>query len=1175
MRFAVAAALVVLLQVPPIVAQPVRNDEMPLRPGGQDLPIRFENLSLEDGLSQSTVYSIAQDHKGFMWFGTQSGLNRYDGTRIEVFRPDPFDSTAVLPAYIWQIREDEEGHLWLAYNNGSVGRFDPATGRSRNYRSDPTDSTALAPGAAYDVAPEGDHVWVMTEGPTPGVQRLDRNTGKVTRFGSAPWNGGPIEGAGELITDAEGNRYAIFLGGTYRFDADASRFEKLSDLAPILPTFDPDEPSVIWGGSRQGVVRMDLTTGESRVFDVTAGAYDEVVECVTDPVERGILWASTGEGLVRMEKATGAYRVYRSNAGDPNSLIGNQAARVFADRGGIVWVTAMGSGVSRFDPSAIGFSKESEVADSPDAMRGAAVWRINTAQSPVVWVVAGGSETGDPAWYINRIDRAAGTARSWKTNAVTRAPIVVDRRGRAWFGTRPAPWADLGGGVLRYDEGRNALVPALNVANGSLPNDIVWDMLEARDGALWVGTDGGLVRVDGDSGARTTWRVDAQDPAALKDGRVRHLFEDSRGDLWVSAFRATARIRGGRGAAERFDERADAAALLSDRYARYPTEDRSGRIWWVVQDAGGRSAVVSYDPAADRFSSFPHVPGDRTSWTGISPTGILVDPDDDGVIWFTSYGGGLSRLDVAAGSFRHFGVADGLANVDAYQAIFDNDGLLWIPTNSGLFSFDRKQERFQRYGVEYGLQSLEFNGGSVAKSASGELFFGGVNGFNAFFPSQLRSNAVPPDVAITDFLLFNERVLPGPDSPLETGIADAKEIRLRHDQNAPTFRFAALHFKRPESNQVRYRLEPLQPQWIDAHDIHEASYTNLEPGEYTFRVIAANSDGVWNEEGASLKVVVLPPWWRTWWAYLLYACALTGSVFGVDRTQRARIARRQREKLQEQELEHAKEIETAYNQLQQTKEQLVQQEKLASLGSLTAGIAHEIKNPLNFVNNFAEVNAELADELEEAIAKGDIDGARAVLSDLRGNATQIAKHGKRADSIVRSMMQHARGETTEREVVAVNEFLEEYVNLAWHGMRARDHGFTAEVVRRFAPDAGSVSVQPQEVGRVVLNLLNNAFHAVQEKAEFAGPAYAPAVTVTSRREGGHVEIRVADNGNGIPPHLREKIFEPFFTTKATGEGTGLGLSLSHEIVTQGHGGSLTVGEAPGGGAEFTIRLPAG
>jgi len=267
-------------------------------------------------------------------------------------------------------------------------------------------------------------------------------------------------------------------------------------------------------------------------------------------------------------------------------------------------------------------------------------------------------------------------------------------------------------------------------------------------------------------------------------------------------------------------------------------------------------------------------------------------------------------------------------------------------------------------------------------------------------------------------------------------------------------------------------------------------------------------------------------------------------------------------------LQEKSRTERALTDLQSTQKQLVEQEKLASLGALTAGIAHEIKNPLNFVNNFAEVSSELMDELADAVSQGDQDEITELLTDLKDNAEQIAKHGKRADSIVRSMMQHARGGTSDKETIDVNEFLEEYANLAWHGMRARDHGFQAEIARDFSEGVGSLQAQPQELGRVILNLLNNAFDAV--KAQDDG-----VVTVSTRVEGEKTVICVADNGPGIPDDIRDKIFEPFFTTKATGEGTGLGLSLSYDIITKVHEGSMTVGTSKEGGAEFTITLPGG
>ncbi len=261
--------------------------------------------------------------------------------------------------------------------------------------------------------------------------------------------------------------------------------------------------------------------------------------------------------------------------------------------------------------------------------------------------------------------------------------------------------------------------------------------------------------------------------------------------------------------------------------------------------------------------------------------------------------------------------------------------------------------------------------------------------------------------------------------------------------------------------------------------------------------------------------------------------------------------------------------EKALTELKATQRQLVEQEKLASLGSLTAGIAHEIKNPLNFVNNFAEVSSELVDELHAAVSSGDTEEVASILADLRGNTEQISKHGKRADSIVRSMMQHAKGGTSEMETVDLNEFVEEYVNLAWHGMRAREHGFEAEVLRDYDEAAGSLELKPQDIGRVILNILNNAFQAVS-KAQIQDPV----VTVSTVRSNGAIEIHICDNGPGIPEDIREKIFEPFFTTKETGEGTGLGLSLSHDIVTKGHGGTMKVQSSENGGAEFRVTLPA-
>lgn len=433
----------------------------------------------------------------------------------------------------------------------------------------------------------------------------------------------------------------------------------------------------------------------------------------------------------------------------------------------------------------------------------------------------------------------------------------------------------------------------------------------------------------------------------------------------------------------------------------------------------------------------------------------------------------------------------------------------------------------------------------------------------------------------------------------------AEEIRLAHDQHTISIDFVGLHFRNPAGNRYAYRLEGFDTGWIDGRAVRTATYSNLPPGTYTFRVKAASADGVWNEDGASIRVVVRPPWWRTPWAYGAYVLLVGGAVLAVDRFQRRRLTARERARAEAEaarlraeaaeararaldaenrraaaELEKAKELESAYaaleashKTLKTTQAQLIQQEKLASLGALTAGIAHEIKNPLNFVNNFAGLTRELVEELEAGLRDAtDPADLLVILADLSVNATKIEEHGQRADRIVMAMLEHSRGGGGARQRVDLNALVEEHVNLAYHGMRARVPDFKVTIRRRYDEATGRVELVPQEIGRLLLNLLGNAFYAVREKVK-AGAAFAPEVTISTRRTDAAIVIEVADNGPGIPGDIRQKIFEPFFTTKPAGEGTGLGLSLSYDIVTQGHGGQMAVRSRKDEGTVFTITLP--
>jgi C4-dicarboxylate-specific signal transduction histidine kinase len=293
----------------------------------------------------------------------------------------------------------------------------------------------------------------------------------------------------------------------------------------------------------------------------------------------------------------------------------------------------------------------------------------------------------------------------------------------------------------------------------------------------------------------------------------------------------------------------------------------------------------------------------------------------------------------------------------------------------------------------------------------------------------------------------------------------------------------------------------------------------------------------------------------------------------LHRIQKTKTIQKEQARIKDRELAQAREIEKAYTELKQTQTQLIQSEKMASLGELTAGIAHEIQNPLNFVNNFSEVSGEMIDEVKTELKGGDLNEAEVLLDDLKGNLTKISHHGNRASSIVKGMLQHSRRSNGEKELTDINKLADEYVRLAYNGLRARDKSFNARVQTEFDKSIGKVNVAPQEIGRVLLNLLTNAFHAVNEKNVKMAEGYEPTVWIQTHKTGKGIEISVRDNGSGIPDAIRGKIFQPFFTTKPTGEGTGLGLSMSYDIVTKGHGGELRVESQEGDGAEFFVTLP--
>ncbi len=533
------------------------------------------------------------------------------------------------------------------------------------------------------------------------------------------------------------------------------------------------------------------------------------------------------------------------------------------------------------------------------------------------------------------------------------------------------------------------------------------------------------------------------------------------------------------------------------------------------------------------------------------------------------------------GKFTQFTPETGFFEYGVGSIIEDDKGSMWFSGNKGVYRISRqsledfaagtaKAYSFDRYGTADGMKSHETNvigQPSVWKMRDGRIVFSTVAGAAIVDPAKIRLNTVPPRVVLERFSAEN--------TPRDLRSA----VTLPPGTGNLEFQYVGITFIGADRVQYRYRLDGVDRDWVNPGTRNVAYYTSLGPGSYTFRVMAANADGIWDSTGASASFTVAPHFYESRW---FYALVLIGFLFGGPSVYFMRIRQL---KLREHELARlvdarTKELSGALDNLKETQNQLVLSEKMASLGQLTAGIAHEIKNPLNFITNFAALSGDLTRDLRQELAaeRGRVEDARAleiegILRDLETNVGKINEHGKRADSIVRGMLLHSRGKAGERQDTDLNALLAEYTNLAYHGMRAQDQSFNVRLETEFDPSIGKISVVPQDLSRAFLNIVNNACYAANDRRKTAKNGFSPVVKVSARSLRENVEIRVRDNGAGIPLAIREKIFNPFFTTKPAGAGTGLGLSLSYDIITQEHRGQIRVDSKEGEYTEFIITIP--
>jgi PAS domain S-box-containing protein len=795
---------------------------------------RFFHLTTADGLSHNIVYAIVQDPQGFLWFGTQDGLNRYDGTAFTVFRHRRSDPHSLAHNTVQALAVDSSGALWVG-TVGGLDRYDRDTGGFVHYPEVAESVTVIYEGCSGGTAALCPYLWVGTAG--SGLFRYGRQNDRFEPFAADRL---PDSHILALYQDQDGTLWVgTEYGGLWSIPVGAGLAPALGDRQgrPYSLPHDRvtailrDRTGVLWVGTGAyhepdvgGLAALDPATGRFTLYHQGL-AHRHITAILED--RAGTLWVGTEEGLAVLDRATGQFTVYRHDPLDPYSLGNDRVYALYEDRTGILWVATDG-GVSRYVPEKNRFALYRHNPQDPNSLGAPRVGAVLKDRDGVLWV-------GLHAGGLDRID---------PTGAVTH---------------------------YRHDPDDPH----------SLGNDHVTALYQDPSGAIWVGTSAGLDRLDPDTGGFTHYVHNPADPHSLGPGAVKAIYGDRSGALWIGTEEpgTLSRLdpRTGRFTVYRYDP-ANPDGFPNTYGIRAILEDREGFLW-----LGTYSGLVRFDPRTGTFTQYRHNPDDPHSLSDDFVWSLYQAPD--GTLWVGTQGG-LNRLDDReAGRFTVYTVEDGLPNDGIAAILGDDAGHLWLATmGGGLSRFDPRAGTFRNYDESDGLQGLHFIPGAAFRSPDGELFFGGASGLNRFYPADIRDNPHVPPVVLTAFRVFDQVRDFGHDL---TGV---EEIRLSYRDNFFSFEFAALDYADPSKNRYAYILEGFDRDWVHCGTRHYAAYTNIPPGTYTFRVRASNNDGVWNEEGLAVRVVITPPFWATRWFRFLAGTVVLGIVLGIYTVRARNIA---------------------------------------------------------------------------------------------------------------------------------------------------------------------------------------------------------------------------------------------------------------------------------------------
>jgi signal transduction histidine kinase/ligand-binding sensor domain-containing protein/DNA-binding response OmpR family regulator len=1051
----------------------------------QQSSFSFINFSSKHGLSSNLVSAIHKDRYGYMWFGTDDGLNKFDGVNFTIYKHKPDDSTSIGANGIAEICEDRDGNLWFG-TDGVLSRYDNEKNAFINYGF-----TRFGSIRALCTDHSG-NVWVGGYG---GLFMFNPRTGQVKHYGNEPWKKVSKLVSNTIISAFEDSHKRLWIGtnaGLHLYMPNSDSFKTFlhspSDPSSIsdnaIRDITEDSTGNVWFATLGGLNKLQadgksFKSYKHNSFDIHTLSHDHVYTVAVD--NDGKVWAGTEDGISILDPLSEKVTRIVSENRKQYSLIGKSIRSIFIDKKGIYWVGTNHGGVNKYDKNLAFF---------------------NLRQS----------NPFDPFGLTNPFVSS----------------FVEGPKGDIYIGTD-------GGGLNLYHP-KTGLFDHPRLTSGEKYKNLKILAMERVGYDLWIGTfQEGVYVLNMQTGAVKHY-LKGEGSKTLSNNEIFCIKKDSRGNVWIGTNGGGVNLYDYKSDTfKRWDKKtADSLgfAIADNGFIRAIEEDKFGNIWVGSIGAG----ITVYNQSSNT--------GKILDWSSGLPRNNIhsIYSDKAGNMWVGTPGGGLSLYDNNTGKFTTYSESSGLSNGVVYKVLEDDLGKLWVSTNKGLSCFDKRTKRFTNYSHHNGLQKSTFAFGAGLKTSAGELFFGGHDGFNYFDPSLLHSNSNVPSLVFTDLKIGNASVVPGEDAAIREHISIAKEIKLDYKQNF-SLDFAALNYTSPQENRYAYKLEGFDRDWNEVGELHSAVYTNLDPGEYTFRVRAKSENGSWSTPESTIRIYVLPPIWRTPYAYVVYFLLAGATIFFIRRRNIQRFKNKlalEQERLQVKQLIEAERRETE-------RQHHFDEQRIKFLTNLS----HEFRTPISLIVGPVDkmLQGEAQSEKKEQLGLVQRNARR-----LLNLVNQLLDFRKLEESELKLNLSEGDIVSFIKDVAGSFKDISENKHINFHFISSVEEYYTL-----FDRD---------KMERILFNLLSNAF-------KFTAKGGAIKLEIEQKGKD-NITIGVSDSGLGMSEEVQKKIFERFFQgdmpSVILNQGTGIGLSITREFVKL-HGGTIHLQSEQGKGSSFTISLP--